>query len=74
MAITRGIVMIVPHQTAGIGQGFYLKPIGMRFKVGREIPRRIFHTQLRMPVGFPSPLREQVPPVVKRYTRKHSRE
>ena len=57
MAITRGIVMIVPHQTAGIGQGFYLKPIGMRFKVGREIPRRIFHTQLRMPVGFPSPHR-----------------
>jgi hypothetical protein len=73
MAVTRRIVKIVPRQTTGISQGFYLKAAGMQFTVVRELRRRIFHTQLRMPVGFPSPHREQAP-VVKRQTNKRRRE
>ena len=38
MAITKGIVTIVPRQTSGIGQGFYLKAVGIRFAVVRELP------------------------------------
>lgn len=36
IAITRGIVTIVPHQTLGIGQGFYLKAVGIRLTVVLE--------------------------------------
>ena len=46
MAITSGIVKIVPRQTAGIGQGFYLKAIGIRFTVGLESLGRKFLPQL----------------------------
>ena len=53
IAITRGIVTIVPHQTLGIGQGFYLKAVGIRLTVVLEPPRRPFLTQHRIPVGFP---------------------
>jgi hypothetical protein len=53
IAITRGIVTIVPHQTSGIGQGFYLKAVGIRLTVVLEPPRRTFLTQHRIPVRFP---------------------
>jgi hypothetical protein len=46
MAIIRGIVKIVPRQTAGISQGFYLKAIGIRFTVGLESLGRKFLPQL----------------------------
>jgi hypothetical protein len=61
MAIASRIVTVIPRQTAGIGQGFYLRAIGIRFTVELELSRRIFLTQLRMPVRFPSPHRKQAP-------------
>jgi hypothetical protein len=60
MAITWGIEKIVPRQNTGIDQGVYLKAVGMQFTVVCELPRGIFLTQLRMPIEFPSPHREQV--------------
>jgi hypothetical protein len=42
MAIIRGIVTLVARQTAGVGQGFYLKAIGIRFTVGLESLGRKF--------------------------------
>ena len=53
MEITKGIVTIVPGQTTDIGQGFYLKAVGIRLIVVLEPPRRTFLTRLRKPVGLP---------------------
>jgi hypothetical protein len=46
MATTRGIVKIVPCQITGIGQGFYLKAVGIRFTVGLKSLGRKFLPQL----------------------------
>jgi hypothetical protein len=46
MAVTRGIVKIVPHQTKGRGQGGYLKAVGIRFTVVLKPPRRPFFSQI----------------------------
>ena len=62
MTIARkGIVSDRTHPRLRHRSGFYFEAAGIRFTVVRELPRRIFHTQLRMPVGFPSPHREQAP-------------